>query len=93
MLALLSRPSLAYVLHSISRRLVMMGRYSLLAYIAQIAVIQVSVRLFGRLQPFSGLFFLQVLGVLLLMVVIAEVLEAIRGKVEWLDASYRAVFA
>jgi hypothetical protein len=75
------------------RELLIMGRYSLLAYILQIAVLQVLTRLFGRLEPFSQLFFLQMLGVLLLMMVVVEGLQWTRRRAPWVDASYRFVFA
>jgi peptidoglycan/LPS O-acetylase OafA/YrhL len=75
------------------RELLILGRYSLLAYILQIAVLQVLTRLFGRLEPFSQLFFLQMLGVLLLMIVVVEGLQWTRRRAPWADASYRFVFA
>jgi peptidoglycan/LPS O-acetylase OafA/YrhL len=75
------------------RELLIMGRYSLLAYILQIAVLQVLDRLFGRVEPFTVPFFLQMLGVLLLMIIIAESLGWARRKSTWVDASYRAIFA
>jgi hypothetical protein len=43
----------------------------LLTYILQIAVLQVLARLFGRVEPFTVPFFLQMRGVLLLMIIIA----------------------
>jgi hypothetical protein len=75
------------------RELLIMGRYSLVAYILQIAVLQVLARVFGRLKPFSQLFFLQMLGVLLLMIVVVEGLQWTRRRAPWVDASYRFVFA
>ena len=75
------------------RELLIIGRYSLLAYILQIAVLQVMVRLFGRVDPFTAPFFLQMLGVLLLMVVTAESLGWARRESTWVDRSYRAIFA
>jgi peptidoglycan/LPS O-acetylase OafA/YrhL len=75
------------------RRLVTLGRYSLLAYILQIAVLQVLARLFGRVEPFTVAFFLQMLGVLLLMIIVAESLGWARRKSTWVDASYRMIFA
>jgi hypothetical protein len=76
-----------------ARRLLVLGQYSLLAYILQIAVLQILTRLFGRVEPFTVAFFLQMLGVLLLMIIIAEGLGWARMKSTWVDASYRAIFA
>jgi hypothetical protein len=76
-----------------ARRLLILGHYSLLAYILQIAVLQILARFVGRMEPFSVSFFLQMLGVLLLMLIIAESLGWARTKSTWVDASYRAIFA
>jgi hypothetical protein len=76
----------------IGRRLLVLGKYSLLAYIVQIAILQILARFVGRMEPFSVLFFLQMLGVLLLMIIMAESLGWARMKSTWVDASYRAVF-
>src|SRR6266487_789835 len=76
-----------------ARRLLVLGKYSLLAYILQIAVLQILTRLFGRVEPFTVAFFLQMLGVLLLMIIIAESLGWARRKSTWADASYGAIFA
>lgn len=75
------------------RELLIVGRYSLLAYIAQIAALQVLTRLIGRLEPFSMAFYLQMAGVGLLMFLMAETLDWIRKRAAWIDASYRFVFA
>jgi hypothetical protein len=69
------------------------GKYSLLAYIFQIAVLQVLTRLFGRLEPFTISFFLQMLAVGVMMIMIAEGLQWARRRAAWIDASYRFVFA
>lgn len=75
------------------RELLVAGRYSLLAYIFQIAVLQVLTRLFGRLDPFTISFFLQMLGVGVAMIMMAEILQSVRSRAVWVDTSYRAVFA
>ena len=75
------------------RELVVVGRYSLLAYIFQIALLQVLTRLFGRLEPFTISFFLQMLGVGMLMILLAEGLQRARSRGAWIDGSYRAIFA
>jgi hypothetical protein len=76
----------------LSRRLVILGRYTLLAYIVQIATLQVLVHFAGRLKPFSATFFLQMLAVLLLMVLMADGLDWARKRASWIDLPYRAVF-
>lgn len=75
------------------RELLVLGKYSLVAYIFQIALLQVVVRLFGRLQPFTGAFFFQMICVAIAMILMAECLEWARRRATWVDASYRAVFA
>ena len=75
------------------RELLVVGKYSLLAYIFQIAVLQVLTRLFGRLEPFTISFFLQMLAVGVMMIMIAEGLQWARRRAAWIDASYRFVFA
>ena len=78
---------------AVGRQLLILGKNSLLAYVLQIAVLQVLTRCFGRLEPFSVPFFLQMLGVLVLMIIIAESLGWARMKSTWVDASYRAILA
>ena len=75
------------------RELLIVGKYSLLAYIVQIAVLQVLTRIFGRLDPFTVLFYLQMAGVGLLMILMAEGLQWARSRAGWVDASYRFIFA
>jgi acyltransferase-like protein len=75
------------------RELLIVGRYSLLAYIFQIALLQALTRLFGRLEPFTISFFLQMLGVGVVMILMAEGLQWVRTRAAWIDASYRFVFA
>jgi hypothetical protein len=75
------------------RELLIVGRYSLLAYIFQIAFLQIVTRLFGRLEPFTVPFYLQMMLVGLLMILMAEGLQWARGRAAWIDAPYRFVFA
>jgi hypothetical protein len=75
------------------RELLVVGRYSLLAYIFQIALLQVLTRVFGHLEPFTISFFLQMLGVGMLMILLAESLQRARSRAAWIDGSYRAIFA
>ena len=76
-----------------SRELLVIGKYSLLAYIFQIAALQVVTRLIGRLEPFTICFFLQMLGVGVVMIIMTEGLQWARKRAAWVDASYRFVFA
>ena len=75
------------------RELLIVGKYSLLAYIVQIAVLQVLTRMIGRLEPFTVPFYLQMAGVGLLMILMAEGLQWARGRTAWVDAPYRFIFA
>jgi hypothetical protein len=75
------------------RELLIVGKYSLLAYIVQIAVLQVLTRLIGRLEPFTVPFYLQMAGIGLLMILMAEGLQWARSRAVWVDASYRVIFA
>jgi len=77
----------------LQRRLVTLGKYSLIAYIVQIGLLQVLTRFFGRLQPYGQWFFLQMVAIALVMSVIAEGLEWARTKMKWVDVSYRLMFA
>ncbi len=76
-----------------SRRLISLGRYSLLAYIVQIGALQALTRLVGRREPFTLLFTFQMFGVLLLTVMMADGLDWSRKRATWVDVPYRAVFA
>jgi hypothetical protein len=77
----------------LGRELLLVGRYSLLAYIGQIALLQVLTRLIERFEPFTLLFYLQMAGVGLLMLLMAETLDWARRRATWVDTSYRFVFA
>lgn len=77
----------------LGRELLLVGKYSLLAYIVQIALLQVLGRFVGRLEPFTVPFYLQMAGVSLLMFLMAETLHWTRKRVAWIDGSYRFVFA
>jgi hypothetical protein len=74
-------------------RLVRLGRYSLVSYIVQIAILQVLVRVVGRPDLWSlgflGLFF----GTLILMTIIVEAIEWARTRSFGVETVYKAVFA
>jgi hypothetical protein len=75
------------------RELLIVGRYSLLAYIVQIALLQALTRAVGRLAPFTATFYLQMMGVGLFMILMSEGFQWARRRAVWIDASYRFVFA
>lgn len=75
------------------RRLVVQGQYSLPAYILQIAILQVILRLAGRPEPWSAAFFSWMTLTLVLMVLLVEAVHALRGRSGWVDRAYRLVFA
>src|SRR5438067_13760755 len=64
-----------------ARRLLVLGKHSLLPYILQIAVMQILTSCFGLVEPFTMAFFLQIFGVLLLMIIIAPRQGSSRRKV------------
>lgn len=77
----------------IQRRLIRMGQYSLLAYIAQIAVLQF-LRRAVRVVPLDGpaLVIPLLLG-LVMTIVMVELMVVLRAKSTLVDRAYRAVFA
>lgn len=77
----------------VQERLIVLGKYSLIAYVAQIAVLQLLVFAFGRLIPFSAAFFCQMVGVLGAILLMAEVIQLLRRKFQTLDFIYRISFA
>ncbi len=74
------------------RRLIRIGQYSLLSYIAQIGILQVLSRFIGRPDPLSLGALLLFFGTLLPMVAIVEVTELLRRRMRVLDQLYRFVF-
>jgi len=74
------------------RRLIILGQYSLIAYIGQIAILQLLSRLFGRPLPWSPLFFLLFAVTLVSMTLGIEAVRALRRK-PLIDRAYKAVFA
>lgn len=75
------------------RRLEVMGRYSLVSYIAQIGILQVLSRLIGNPPPLSFAFLSLLLGTLALTTTTADVLDWFRRRSTVVDGVYRAVFA
>jgi peptidoglycan/LPS O-acetylase OafA/YrhL len=74
-------------------RFTMLGNYSLLAYIVQIAFLQIMVRLLGRPEPASLDFLLLFSATLLVTVLAAELTDWLRTCRPWVDRAYRLVFA
>jgi len=74
-------------------RLERLGRYSLIAYIGQIGILQVLVRFMGRPEPFSPAFFLLLLGTLLLTILGVELVDWARSRSAAVGGVYKAVFA
>jgi peptidoglycan/LPS O-acetylase OafA/YrhL len=74
-------------------RFTMLGNYSLLAYIVQIAFLQILVRLLGRPEPASLDFLLLLSATLLVTVLAAELTDWLRTASSWVDRAYRLVFA
>lgn len=75
------------------RRLEVLGQYSLLAYIAQIGLLQVLSRLAGRPEPVSIRFLGLFLAALVLTALIVEFVAWAREKSTAINGTYRAVFA
>lgn len=74
-------------------RFEILGRYSLLAYIAQIGFLQVLARLAGRPDPTSFRFLALFLTAMVLTALVTEFAEYVRKKSPPLDSAYRFVFA
>ena len=75
------------------QRLLMLGRYSLVSYIVQIAILQVLVRFFGRPEPWSVAFFLLLCGTLAVMTALIECVDWLRTRSVGVETVYKAVFA
>ena len=74
-------------------RLVKLGNYSLVGYIAQIALLQALVVLIGRTSLGSVAFFFTFLSVLILTIVLVEIVDWARDRSSAVKALYKAVFA
>jgi peptidoglycan/LPS O-acetylase OafA/YrhL len=77
----------------VSRWLIVQGKYSLVAYIAQIGLLQVFSRLIVRPPPFSAAWFALFLGTLIAMAVLIEVVDWARRRSKLAETAYKAVFA
>jgi peptidoglycan/LPS O-acetylase OafA/YrhL len=76
----------------IYRQIVLLGRYSLLGYILQLGIIQVTVRVFG---PFETPLAVVILAVVTLAATWAVTLliHWLRPKARFVDLTYKAAFA
>jgi hypothetical protein len=74
-------------------RLVRLGRYSLVSYIVQIAILQVLARVTGRPDLWSFGFLTLFFGALILMTIIVEAIEWARTRSFGVETVYKAVFA
>lgn len=74
------------------KQVVLMGRYSLLGYIMQLAFIQVAVRLFG---PFASPLAVAILTLVALIATwsITFIVDRLRAKARFVDVTYKAAFA
>lgn len=75
------------------RWLIALGKYSLLAYILQIGILQVLARFVVRPPPLSFAWFGLFLGTLVLMAVSIELVDWIRRRSKGAEMAYKAVFA
>lgn len=75
------------------RRMIILGQYSLLGYILQIAVLQVILRLSGRPEPWSVAFHAWMIATLVAMTLLVEATHLLRSKSPLADRAYRLVFA
>ena len=73
-------------------RILVLGNYSLLAYIAQIGFLQIIVRWTGRLEPDSMAFLAFFLTALALTSLLVEIIHWCRNESRLVDGVYRLVF-
>ncbi len=75
------------------QRIIVLGQYSLLAYILQIAILQVILRIVGRPVPWSLPFHFWMVVTTVLMTLAVEATVRLRRASPLSDRLYRAVFA
>lgn len=83
----------AFVGSWLIRHLIRVGQYSLVAYVAQIGLLQLLVRPLGRPDPDSVEAAVMFGGTLVGMSVIVELAKWLRGKSALADRAYKLVFA
>jgi peptidoglycan/LPS O-acetylase OafA/YrhL len=84
--------ALLYMVNVLSRRVIWLGQYSLFAYILQIAVLQVLIRVLPRAGIEQGKFVVAMVATSATIVLAVEVLRFCRSKSRTADFCYRAVF-
>ena len=77
----------------IARKVILLGQYSLLAYIAQIAILQALVRVMRPLESGTSVYALSLAGALVLTLVAVEATHRGRRRSPAFDRLYRFVFA
>jgi hypothetical protein len=77
----------------IQRRLIRLGRYSLVSYIIQIGILQILARFVGRPAPWSIGSAELFLGTVVLMTATVDLIECARNRSLGVEKLYRAVFA
>lgn len=77
----------------LSGRLELLGRYSLVAYIGQIGILQILSRAIGHPEPASLVFGALLVGTLLLTAAAVELLDALRRRSTAVSGIYHAVFS
>lgn len=76
----------------LSRRVIWLGQYSLFAYILQIAVLQVLIRVLPRAGDWEVKFALSVVATCTTIVLAVELLRLVRSRSRAVDFCYRVVF-
>jgi peptidoglycan/LPS O-acetylase OafA/YrhL len=74
-------------------RVILLGKYSLFGYVAQIAILQVLYRLLGHGRPGAGRLATSLLAAFALTILVVETTDWLRARVVAVDKMYKAVFA
>jgi len=80
-------------LEEVRERIMLFGRYSLLAYVGQIAMIQLLYRVLHQFDFGAAQVGVSLLGAFALTALIVEVVDRARGRSTAIDKMYSAVFA
>jgi peptidoglycan/LPS O-acetylase OafA/YrhL len=78
---------------AVTGRIILLGQYSLLGYIAQIAVLQVLRRGVRHIELGFGVLAITLVAAFALTMIIVEMTDRARTKVEVVDRCYKAVFS
>jgi hypothetical protein len=77
----------------LQKRTIVLGSYSLVSYIGQIAMLQILVRWVGRPDLLSITFLLMFCATLVSMTLAVEVIHWARHKSDGVNSAYKVVFA